>query len=177
MYRAGWNAAQAVLALRIHSASPKTKSTATFATGLMCGVMLFGAGLTTRQFGTVEQSRQQDSVVEMNKTIPPVDVVVNPVTVAGDDATVSHPESVLSSFSALLIPWLNASDAGYVDVTPSAAKPLSIAARQQWSQMVLSDSAVLAVHRDSKETTVGDEQELPRLRTRPLRDVNMNDFL
>jgi hypothetical protein len=177
MYRAGWNAAQAVQALRSHTVLPKKKSIATFAKGLICGVLCCGVSLMAWQFHPVEQSRQLDSVIVLNDIVPPVDAVTNSATVAGDDALVVQPQNTLSSFSALLVPWLNSLNEGSVDVTPSAAKPLSVAARHQWSQMVLSDSTVLVTHQGSTESTTDDEQKFPCLRTRPLRDVNMNDLM
>jgi hypothetical protein len=177
MYRAGWDAAHAVLALRSQPVSAKKRSFETFAKGLMCGVLCCGVSLMAWMFYGVEQSRLQDSVVAINEIVPPVDAEATPAIVAGSDTPVRHPQHALSSFSALLMPWLNTSDAGFVDVTPSAAKPLSVAARHQWRQMVLFDSAVVVVHQSAKETTEDDEQKMPRLRTRPLRDVNMNDLM
>ena len=176
MYRAGWDAAHAVLALRSQAALPKRKSIGTFAKGLVCGVLCCGISLMAWQWREVEQSRPQDSVTVLDDIVPPVDAVANSATVSGDDALVVQPQNTLSSFSALLAPWLNSSDADFV-VTPSAAKPLSIAARRQWSRMVMSDGEVLAVHHVPKETTSDDEQTFPCLRTRPLRDVNINDLM
>lgn len=176
MYRAGWDAAHAALALRSQTAMPKRKSIGTFAKGLVCGVMCCGVSLMAWQSGEVDQSRPQESVTVLNDIFPPADAVANSATVSGDDALAVQPQNALSSFSALLVPWLNSSDA-YSVVTPSAAKPLSIAARRQWSRMVMSDGEVLVVHQAPKETTSDDEQKFPCLRTRPLRDMNINDLM
>jgi len=176
MYRAGWNASQAMNALRSGDASSKKKPIATFATGLMCGVVCCGIGLTAWQFHAIAYHGQQDSVVATSEIVPPIAAVVD-FPAAVDDVTVKQKQMSLNSFSTLLMPWLNSSDAGAVDMTPLAAKPLSVAARRQWSQMVLSDFAVLAVHQGTKEISADDQPEFPCLRTRPLKDMNLNDLL
>lgn len=176
MYRAGWNAAQAVIALRSQTVSPKRKSIATFATGLMCGVVCCGVGLTAWQFHPIAHNGLQDSVVGTKEIIPPIAAIVN-VPAAVDDATVKQQEMSLNSFSTVLMPWLKSSDVSSLDFTPLAAKPLSVAARRQWSQMLLSDFAVPAVHRATNEISADDQPEYPLLRTRPLWDMNLNDLL
>ena len=180
MYCAGWNAAQAVIALRSQTVSPKRKSIAIFATGLMCGVVCCGVGLTAWQFHAIAHNGLQVSVVGTSEIVPPIAGVVNfsaAAAAAVDDVPVVQQQMSLNSFSKLVIPWLNSSNAGSVDVTPLATKPLSVAARRQWSQMLLSDFAVLAVHQGAKEISADDQPELPRLRTRPMRDMYLNDLL
>ncbi len=176
MYRAGWNAGQAVAALRYENASPKKRPMATFSTGLMCGMLMCGVAFSAWQFYGGERSDLQNVVVETNEIIPPIAAVVN-VPAGVDDATVKQQQLSWNSLSALLMPWLNSSDADSLDVTPLAAKPLSVAARRQWSHMVLSESSVLTVHQGAKEISPDDQPEYPRLRTRPLSDMDLNDLL
>jgi|GEM_PF-2312155 len=176
MYRAGWNASQAMNALRSGDASPKKKPIATFATGLMCGVVLCGVGLSAWQFRAIAYNGQEDPIVATSEIVPPIAAVVA-FPAAVDDVTVKQKQMSLNSFSTLLMPWLNSSDADALDITPLAAKPLSVAARRQWSQMVRSDSAVLAVHQNSKNSSPECQQEFPCLQTRPLKNINLNDFL
>ena len=151
MYRAGWNAAQSVFALRSQSVSSARQSIGTFATGMICGLLFCGVGLTAWQLRSVASDGVQNEIVAAPEVVPP-DATVPPVeshSVKVDDANEAQPSPQqhhsLSSLSALLMPWTSLPAVREVDLTPQAAKPLSRAARHQWSQL-LAESTVVVRH-------------------------------
>lgn len=180
MYRAGWNAAQSVFALRSSSASSGRQSIPAFATGMICGLLFCGVGLTAWQWRSIESDGIQNQIVAapevipMIATVPPVES--NSVTV--DDANEALPDPQqqhsLSSLVALLMPWISSPVVGQVDLTPQAAKPLSRAARQQWSQL-LAESAVVTGRRNPAEPSNDDDSHI--LRTRPATNLPIEDLL
>ena len=183
MFRAGWNSAEAVRALRNQAVVPAGKSFRAFAGGMMCGVLMCGVGLTARQFSGPDHSVAHNQVAAINAVVPPVgaeSAVLDSSVVAEETshAPSAPPQNApLISLSALLMPWWTPSDSRSLDLTPPAARPLSRAARSQWSHMLLPESTVLAGHRKCGKESSGDVSDSPRLRVRSLTELTIDDLL
>ena len=183
MYRAGWNSAEAVRTLRNHTVVPASKSLRAFASGILCGVLMCGVGLSAWQFSGPNHSVADKQVVAKSDVVPldgAESGVLDASAVTEETAiapATAPPNTAWTSFTELLMPWWTPADARSLDLTPTAAKPLSRAAQSQWSHMVLPDSTVLAERRNFGHTINDNIPESPRLRVRSLTDQILEDLL
>lgn len=183
MYRAGWNSAEAVRALRNHTVVPARKSFRVFASGMMCGVLMCGVGLSAWQFSRPDHSVADNRVVAKSDVVPPVgakSAALDASLIAEETAiapATASANTALTSFTELLMPWWNPTDTRSLDLTPAAARPLSRAAQCQWSHMLLPDSTVLAERGNFGHTINDNIPVSPRLRVGSPADQNIEDLL